>query len=83
MSKKDKLLKRMRENPRHVKYDDLQKVLIDLGYTIRQGTGSHVVFKKKGFCPITIPVRQPFVKPYYVKLVLRIIDETEDLDDCK
>ena len=65
----------------HFRFEDLQKILIELGYTKQQGAGSHTGFKKPGFNALPIPIKRLFVKPYIVKIVLDILDETEDITD--
>jgi len=75
MSKTQKALARFRQNPKNVRYDELESLLLKLGFVIRQGTGSHSVFILRGKPPLTIPKRKPFVSEVYVKLVLKFLDE--------
>ncbi len=42
MTKKEKRLRRMRQNPKNVRYDDLISVLLDYDFEVREGKGSHV-----------------------------------------
>ncbi len=82
MSKKDKLLAKIRKNPKSVRFEDLDAILARLGFQKRQ-KGSHATYTRQGLPPLTIPHphRQPFVVPVYVKQFLAVIDELEDDDE--
>ena len=57
MSKWDKLLKRISNLSKDLRFDELRKVLESYGYTMyspRSGS-SHYTFRKIGCQPITIP----------------------------
>lgn len=77
MSKKDKSLQKIRNNPTNVKFETLQSLLRYFGFKERvpRGGSSHHTFTY-GECVITIPKKKP-VKSIYVKKVLSIL---EDLD---
>jgi len=75
MGKREKRLERFRQNPKNIRYEELESLLLYLGFKKRQSSGSHSVFTYPGHEPITIPVKKPFVKPEYVKLAVRTIDE--------
>ena len=51
-------------------FADLERLLLAIGFVMRQGKGSHVVFKR-GHVTITVPRRRP-VKEHYVEEVLRL-----------
>lgn len=74
MSKKDKALDRIRNNPKNVRFEDLQKILENLGFELRHRSGSHVVFVR-GKHVLIIPFRRPFLKVVYAQLALAAIDE--------
>jgi predicted RNA binding protein YcfA (HicA-like mRNA interferase family) len=81
MSKKDKALERLRQNPRNVRFEELATTLLSLGFVMKEGgKGSHVVFKLSGQPPLTVPRNKPFIKPIYVKLALELIDSLADDD---
>lgn len=82
MSKKEKALEKLRQNPRNVRFEDLATVLLSLGFEMKEGgKGSHAVFKLPGKHPLTVPRKKPFIKPIYVKLALELIDTlVEDTD---
>jgi hypothetical protein len=79
MTKKDKLLAKIRQNPKHVRFDDLEKILLALGFDRRQPGSSHVTFTL-GKHIITIPLKKPFVKPHYVHLVIDFLDSLAELE---
>lgn len=75
MSIWEKLIARIRNNPKTVSFDEVEKILLRFGYCRRQpGSGSsHYIFRKQG-CPIiTIPKNEPYVKEMYVKLVIEAL----------
>lgn len=74
MSQTEKLLERFRQNPRNVRFEEMDKLLVSLGFEKRQ-KGSHATYILKGQGRITIPFRKPFILPVYVKEVLRLLDE--------
>ena len=75
MSKWDKLLKRISNLSKDLRFDELRKVLESYGYTIyspRSGS-SHYTFRKIGCQPITIPKHEP-IKKMYVQMVKQIVE---------
>lgn len=75
MSKKDKLLQKIRNNPTNVKFETLQSLLIHFGFLERvpRSGSSHHTFTYEKYI-ITIPKRKP-VKSIYVKKVLSILED--------
>ena len=78
MSKRDKLLSSIRNNPSNVKFETLQKLLLHFGFNERQpkGGSSHYTYTLNGHV-ITIPKHKP-VNKIYVKQFLKLIDEIEN-----
>jgi predicted RNA binding protein YcfA (HicA-like mRNA interferase family) len=76
MSKQEKRLQRIRQNPKNVRFDDMDALLLSLGFEKRH-RGSHATYVLRGQGRITIPFRKPFVLPVYVKEVLKLLDEME------
>jgi predicted RNA binding protein YcfA (HicA-like mRNA interferase family) len=74
MGRKEKLLAKLRRNPKNIRPEELERVLLGLGFEKRQGSGSHVVYKRDEY-RLTVPYKKPFLKPIYIKLALEIIDE--------
>ena len=84
MTKAEKLLQKIRNNPKTVAFDDLDKLLRQLGFTCRQpkSGSSHYVYTY-GAHRLTVPYRRPHVKEIYVKQVLEMIGQIvseEDID---
>jgi predicted RNA binding protein YcfA (HicA-like mRNA interferase family) len=77
MTKRDKLIERMRRDPRSIRFDEIETLLLSLGFVKRQKGSSHVVFTL-GSSEVVVPFRKPTVKPVYVQLVLALLDEIED-----
>jgi hypothetical protein len=74
MSKKEKLLEKVRNNPRNVRFDNIDSILLEYGFVRRQsrkGT-SHYVYKL-GEQKIVVVWRRPFVHVDAVKDVLNAI----------
>jgi len=66
MSKFEKELARLRQNPKNVRYEELEKILLKIGFSKRQSGTSPVVFRKDDII-LTVPVKKPFLKSIYVK----------------
>ena len=81
MSKWDKLITRICNLSKDLRFDELRKVLESYGYEMnapRSGS-SHYTFRKQGCMPITIPKHEP-IKKVYVEMVRQIV-ESEALND--
>lgn len=51
---------------------EIERKLRKKGYILTRISGSHFIFTKKGFQPISIPVHKGKVKPFYVKQIEKI-----------
>ncbi len=80
MSKFEKELARLRQNPKNVRYEELEKILLKIGFSKRQSGTSHVVFRKDDII-LTVPVKKPFLKLIYVKKALEVIERIMEFDD--
>jgi predicted RNA binding protein YcfA (HicA-like mRNA interferase family) len=77
MTKREKLLKRVRNNPKDVSLQDLGSLLEAFGFELNRIKGSHRIFVGMVAgeeITLAIPSRHP-VKVVYVKRVIEIIDE--------
>ncbi len=76
MTKRQKRVQKLFQNPKTVSFKELDQVLKSFGFDERQpGSGSsHHIFTK-GDVQISVPFRRPFVKEVYVKRVLELIGE--------
>lgn len=78
MGKSDKLLERMRRNPRDWRIEELEVIAQRYGMTVRRGGGSHAVFSHPtSTIVVTVPAHRP-VKPVYVKQLVALIDDLGD-----
>jgi len=75
MTKRQKLLQRLRQNPKNVRFEEMDGLLLSLGFEKRQ-KGSHVTYIYQQQIRVTIPMRKPFILPVYVKEVLKLLDES-------
>lgn len=80
MSKFEKRLQRLRQNPKHVRYEEIESIMLHLGFEKRQ-RGDHITFTLPGQPPLTVPIRKPFVKPTYVKLLIELLVEMGILEE--
>ncbi len=74
MSKYDKLIEKMKNNPKNISFEELEKILKKEGYESINTGGSHWVFRKENEISITIPYKKP-IKIIYVKKVLEILEK--------
>ena len=83
MSRKRKLFDRIKNNPKDVSFHDLDQLLRETGFCLREqksGT-SHNVYKNKS-CPdlLTIP-KKGTIGEVYVKRALKLIQTYGNLDE--
>ena len=85
MSKWDKLITRICNLSKDLRFDELRKVLESCGYEMnapRSGS-SHYTFRKQGCAPITIPKHEP-IKKVYVEMVREIVEsEAKNHEDAE
>ena len=72
MSKLEKLLQRIKNNPKTVRFEELDKILRREEYECSQprGGSSHYTYRKAGRRVLTIPRQIPYVNQCYVIDVL-------------
>lgn len=74
MTKADKTIEKMRNNPRDWQIADLEVIAGRFGITVRKGKGSHVSFTHPKWVEIlTVPAHRP-IKPIYIKKFVLLID---------
>ena len=79
MSTHEKLLARMRNNPRDRRIDDLKAVADRFGIVWRNEGGSHHVFSFPGVDDdICVPAHRP-IKPVYVRHFVALVDKLKEL----
>ncbi|GAB4446993.1 MAG: hypothetical protein Fur0044_43040 [Anaerolineae bacterium] len=78
MTQQEKLRRRLEQNPKTVRFEDIDRLLQAHGFQVRQPrSGSSHHFYKRGQIAVSVPRRRPYVLPIYVKLVLEAIDRAE------
>jgi hypothetical protein len=84
VSKRDKLLARIRNNPKQVSIEDLERILLEYGF-VKRTARSHHNFYSRGAYIISVPVHRPHVKEVYVRHALAILEQLDeeegDVDD--
>jgi hypothetical protein len=73
VAKADKLLARMRNNPRDWKMSDLKALAARHGLDWRQPGTSHVTFSSARGGNVTVPAHKP-IKPIYVQMFVALLD---------
>jgi len=83
LSKWDKLTNDIKKLDKSLRFNELAKALIKIGYTQNQpkGGSSHYTFRKKGKEPITIPKSTPIGKVYIDMVKEAIIDYESEVDE--
>jgi len=75
MTQADKVLDRMRKNPRDWRIESLETVAKRFGIVVRKPPGSHVVFHHgASVLEVSVPANRP-IKPVYIKQFLALIDD--------
>lgn len=74
MSKREKLLEKLKKSPNNVTFDQVKKVLLNEDFILDRTVGSHHIFKR-GEVTFVIPVHGNKVKVVYIKRVVEIIEE--------
>jgi len=78
MGTHEKLLARMRNNPRDWRIDDLKAVADRLGIVWRNEGGSHHVFSFPGVEEdVCVPAHRP-IKPVYVRHFVALVDKLKE-----
>jgi predicted RNA binding protein YcfA (HicA-like mRNA interferase family) len=81
MSKAEKLLLKLRNNPRNVSIATIRKVLDHVGLRYVWGKGDHLNVKHPHLDYIlTIPAHKP-IKPIYIIKLMKMIDDIPEADD--
>ena len=85
MSKWDKLIKRICNLSKDLRFAELRKVLESYGYEMYapKSGSSHYTFRKQGCMPNTIPRHEP-IKKVYVEMVRNIVEsEAKNNEDAE
>ena len=79
MSKFEKLLQKIKQLDKNLRFDEVKKILLSYGYEFRfpHGGSSHATFRNPGYDSITIPTHEP-IKSIYVLLIKEAIERIEE-----
>lgn len=78
MAKAEKIIVRMRNNPRDWRIEDVQSVADRFGMEMRNPRGSHVILSHPEVTEIlSVPAHRP-IKPIYIRKLIEMIDTIED-----
>lgn len=66
-----RLYDRVSKTRKNCRYEDLERLLLAAGFTLRKTSGSHMIFKR-GSDILSVPKRKP-VKEHYVDDALSIV----------
>jgi predicted RNA binding protein YcfA (HicA-like mRNA interferase family) len=83
MTKRDKRLKKLRQNFKDVSFDEIKQVLEDFGFIHVRTSGSHHTFIAiigERNWRLTIPFHRPIKTPY-IKQAIEAIDEILNMDN--
>lgn len=76
ITKKEKLINRIKNNPKTVKFEELDKLLQNVGFERRQprGGSSHYTY---GIADkiLTVPCKKPYIKVIYVKMAIKLLED--------
>ena len=74
MSRAERILEKMRNNPRDWRIDDLKTVAHAYEIVWRQRGTSHVVFIRTDGSTLPVPARRP-IKPIYIKKFIDFVSD--------
>ena len=71
-----RLIENIIRNKKNVTFNDLDKLLKEFGYECKQpkSGGSHYIYRKNGVSSISVPKKRPYVKEYYVKQIIGMLE---------
>jgi len=79
MTHREKLLQKIRNNPRQVSFADLDKLLLASGFVRRapRSGSSHFIYTRAGHV-LSVPYKRPHLGQTYVKQALQMLDLIEE-----
>ena len=80
MSRADKRLQKMRQNPRDWRIDEIQSIADSLGIEWRHDGGSHIIFRSPYGEHLSIPAHRP-IKPIYITKFLALVAHKQEADN--
>ncbi|MDR1242851.1 MAG: type II toxin-antitoxin system HicA family toxin [Deltaproteobacteria bacterium] len=80
MVQADKRLRKMRDNPRDWRIEELQSVAGSLGIEWMHDGSSHVIFRSPYGEHLSIPARRP-IKPIYITKFVALADSVQEMNN--
>jgi hypothetical protein len=74
VTRAEKILEKMKANPRDWRIGSLKSVAEAYKVVFRQPGGSHVIFRHSNGAMLSVPAHRP-IKPVYVKKFVRLIED--------
>lgn len=76
MSDLEKLLERVKQNPKAVRFNELDNILRKAGFIRSQpgGGSSHYIYRK-GRQKLVVPYRRPYILQAYVARAIKLLEE--------
>ncbi len=82
MSKHEKQLESLRENPRAVRFDDACKIAERLGFSRQGGKGSHRTYGRTDEpCLLNLQNRGGYIPSYQARQLLAMVEKYANLSD--
>ncbi len=82
MSKRDKLIASLRNNPKDVRFADACKIAEMVGFACEGGQGSHRAYQRAGEpVGLNFQDRNGRIKPYQARQLLEMVDKYWNGDD--
>jgi len=78
MTRRDKLIERIRRRPPIAKFSDVRSLLEDDGWTLDRTSGSHHVFIKPGMRSFPVPVHNGVVIRTYLDVLCDLLGLDEE-----
>ena len=80
MGRKEKLYRKLKNNPGSGTFEDIDNLLRWCGFELRRQSGSHCVYKREGYdLIVTVPRHKP-LKQTYVKAAIALFEQFFDVD---
>lgn len=79
MSRLQKLYEKVRNNPKTVRFEELEKILLVAGFVKKQsGKGTSHYFYVKDGKALSVPYKRPYILEIYVKKALELVGDCFD-----
>jgi predicted RNA binding protein YcfA (HicA-like mRNA interferase family) len=81
MSKREKLLEKMRQSPKGIRFEEIDALLTHFGF-LRKQEGSHCTYRHAKYpLKVTVVMKKPFINSDAVRDILNILADLDELDE--